>query len=87
MIIFKVSPVIPTRVLGLVILFFVGTFGLIAQVCSSVSFFQADADIQVTETLLTMGFQRETAARGSLAMFTSVRIPHSFYFLVRLVRL
>ena len=38
MIIFKVSPVIPTNVLGLVIMFFIGTFGLIAQVCSSISF-------------------------------------------------
>jgi len=80
MIIFKVSPVIPTHVLGLVILFFVGAFGLIAQVCSPVSFFQADADIQVAKTLLTMGFQRETAARGSLAMFTAVRLPHFVRF-------
>jgi hypothetical protein len=41
------------------------------------SFFQpeADADIQAAKTLLTMGFQRETAARGSLVMFTSVRHP------------
>ena len=71
---------IPTRVLGLVILFFVGTFGLIAQVCCPVSFIQADADIQVAKTLLTMGFQRETAARGSLAMFTAVRLPRFVLF-------
>lgn len=71
MIIFKVPPVIPTNVLGQVIMFFVGTFGLMAQVRSSIYF--PDADIQVAKTLLTMGFQRETAARGSLAMFTAVR--------------
>jgi len=64
MIIFKVPPVIPTNVLGLVIMFFVGTFGLMAQ------------------TLLTMGFQRETAARGSLAMFTAVVFAVMLEFIV-----
>ena len=37
----EIPPVIPTRVLWLVIMFFVGVLGLIAQVCLSTSFFQA----------------------------------------------
>ena len=36
--IFTIAPVIPTRVLWLVMMFFVGVLGLIAQVCSSISF-------------------------------------------------
>ncbi|KAI0247428.1 hypothetical protein BJV78DRAFT_1285545 [Lactifluus subvellereus] len=54
MIIFKIPPVIPTRILWLVMLLLICIFGLIAQ------------------TLLTMGLQRETASRGTLAIYTSV---------------
>ncbi len=35
MIVFKVHPVVPTRALWLFMMFLIGLFGLIAQVCSS----------------------------------------------------
>ncbi|KAI0262063.1 hypothetical protein BC834DRAFT_892921 [Gloeopeniophorella convolvens] len=54
MIIFKVPPVIPTRISWLAMLLLIGIFGFIAQ------------------TLLTMGLQRETAARGTLAVYIGV---------------
>jgi len=64
MIIFNVHPVIPTRVLTLVLMFLVSLLGLAAQ------------------TFLAMGFQRETASRGSLAMYTSIVFAVMFEFIV-----
>ncbi|KAF8499631.1 integral membrane protein DUF6 [Russula emetica] len=64
MIIFKISPVIPTHALWLAMLLLIGIFGLISQ------------------TLLVMGFQRETASRGALAIYTSIVFAVALEFIV-----
>jgi len=64
MIIFKIPPVLPTRVLWLVLLLLVGVLGLIAQI------------------FLAMGFQRETASRGTLAMYTAIVFAVIFEFAI-----
>jgi len=64
MIVFRIPPVVPTRILWLVMLLLIGIFGLIAQ------------------TLLTMGLQRETASRSTLAVYTSIVFAVVFEFLV-----
>ena len=76
MIIFKITPVVPTHALWLAMLLLIGIFGLISQVRSYLSFFSpsvADSGNTV-KTLLVMGFQRETASRGALAIYTSVSL-------------
>ncbi|KAI0274067.1 hypothetical protein BGY98DRAFT_1099244 [Russula aff. rugulosa BPL654] len=64
MIIFKISPVIPTHALWLAMLLLIGIFGLTSQ------------------TLLVMGFQRETASRGALAIYTSIVFAVVLEFIV-----
>jgi hypothetical protein len=71
--------VIPTRGLWLLMIFLIGVFGIIGQVCHF-SFYPCLALILVSrKTLLAMGFQRETASRGTLAMYTSVRPACHFH--------
>ena len=78
--IFQIPPVIPTRALTLVLIFLVGIFGSIGQVYIPLQYFLLIPDVNVEKTLLAMGFQRETASRGSLAMYTSVCLPHLLCF-------
>ncbi|KAI0247425.1 hypothetical protein BJV78DRAFT_1133292 [Lactifluus subvellereus] len=66
MIAFEIPPVIPTRILWLVMLLLVGIFGLIAQ----------------TLLTTLMGLQRETASRGTLGVYTSIVFAVVFEFLV-----
>jgi hypothetical protein len=74
-IIFKIPLVIPTRISWLVLILLVGIFGLVGQVCSYIPFlFLSDLDHKIAKVLLAMGFQRETASRGSLALYTLVRV-------------
>ncbi|KAI9439313.1 hypothetical protein H4582DRAFT_2076013 [Lactarius indigo] len=65
MIIFKVTPVIPTHVSWLAMLLLIGIFGFLAQG-------------SLIKILLTMGLQRETAARGSLANYIGVVFALAF---------
>src|SRR5713226_2571701 len=77
MILSKTSPVIPTHVLWLAILFLIGIFGLTSQVRSSLSHLLSSmAHRKTVKTLLVMGFQRETASRCALAIYTSVCLLH-----------
>ena len=78
--IFQIPPVIPTRVLTLVLIFLVGIFGSIGQVYSTLQSFILIPDVNIAKTLLAMGFQQETASRGSLAMYTSVCLPYFYCF-------
>ncbi|KAH9984536.1 hypothetical protein BJV77DRAFT_1037055 [Russula vinacea] len=64
MVIFKTSPVMPTRPLWLAMLLLLGVLDLTSQ------------------SLLVMGFQRETASRGVLACYTSVIFAAMFDFIV-----
>ena len=77
MVVFKISPVIPTDTLWFAMLFLIGILGLIAQVCSLVLLFSmilTHGHPAILKTLLVMGLQRETASRGTLATYTSVRL-------------
>ncbi|KAI9450011.1 hypothetical protein BJY52DRAFT_1419732 [Lactarius psammicola] len=60
MIIFKVTPVIPTHVSWLAMMLLIGIFGFLTQI------------------LLTMGLQRETAARGTLGNYIGVVFALAF---------
>jgi hypothetical protein len=71
--IFKIPLVIPTRVSWLVLMLLIGIFSLVAQVCSYR--FLPDLDYKIAKVLLALGFQRETASRGSVALYTLVRVP------------
>jgi hypothetical protein len=76
MMVFKIPLVIPTRVSWLVLILLVGICGLFAQVFSSIPFlFLSDLGHKIAKVLLAMGFQRETASRGSLSLCSSVRVP------------
>lgn len=78
MILFKLPIVVPTRTLWLIMLVLIGIFGFFAQVCHPVSirlFLRPDRLFQPIKILLNMGLQRETASRGSLAIYTSVCLP------------
>ncbi|KAH9974986.1 hypothetical protein BGW80DRAFT_1444588 [Lactifluus volemus] len=64
MMVLKISPVISTRALWLVMLLLISIFGLTGQI------------------FLTMGLQRETASRGSLASYISIVFAAMFEFVV-----
>ena len=73
MILFKVPLVIPTHALWLAMLFVVGILGLTGQVCHLVPVPLPHCLTQILiKALLTMGLQRETAGRGTLAIYSSV---------------
>jgi hypothetical protein len=74
MILFKVPFVIPTQALWLAMLFVVGILGLTGQVSHPipVSLLHHLTHARLNKTLLTMGLQRETAGRGTLAIYSSV---------------
>jgi hypothetical protein len=87
MIIFKIPVVITTGGLWLLMMFLIDITNLIAQVCSSIPLVsrrrRLNCGILKRLTLLSLGFQRETASRGSIAVYTlacvfSVRIVHLF---------
>ena len=71
MIVFNIPPVIPTRGSWLLLMFLIGIFGMIGQVCPSTPSSRLTYP-NPRKTLLAMGFQRETASRGTLAIYTSV---------------
>jgi len=64
--------IIPTRLEWLSLLAVIGIFGFLAQVKG----FEADHFMTLTvngiQMLLTMGLQRETASRGSLAVYSKI---------------
>lgn len=74
MILFKVPLVVPTQILWLAMLFVVGILGLTGQVShpGPVSLPHHLTLFPLNKTLLTMGLQRETAGRGTLAIYSSV---------------
>src|SRR6266571_3548585 len=74
MILFKVPLVIPTRTLGLAMLFLNAIFGVFVQVCNLVPAPSpcSSTHSQPTKIFLTMRLQRETAGRGAFAVYTSV---------------
>ncbi len=74
MVLFKTSPVIPRHITWLGMLLLIGILGLISQVWSSESIvlYTFLSSSSCVKTLLVMGLQRETASRGSLAIYTSV---------------
>ncbi|KAI0274071.1 hypothetical protein BGY98DRAFT_1099247 [Russula aff. rugulosa BPL654] len=84
MIVFKVHPVIPTRGLWVLLMFFIGIFGLIAQVRSQ-PFHRVSNLIFVSWIVKDSsghGVSKETASRGSLAMYTSVVFAAVLEFIV-----
>ena len=54
-----------------------------AGVLINVFSFGAISNMSLIKTLLAMGFQRETASRGSLAGYISVCLPCLLYFIRR----
>jgi hypothetical protein len=88
MIIFKIPIVITTGGLWLLMMFLIDITNLIAQVvCSSIPLATGSHHRSLTCGVLnrlrpfwSWVFQRETASRGSLAMYTSVCLPCSHCF-------
>lgn len=60
--------IVPNKLAWLAMLVMIGLFGFAAQVGESLTYIH-DIDFWL-ETLLTMGLARETASRGSLAIYT-----------------
>jgi hypothetical protein len=84
MIVTKTPFIIPTRLEWLALLAMIGIFGFIAQVRLVSSFATQTKfgtslgnSFYLVQVLLTMGLQRETAGRGSMAVYTQVSLACS----------
>lgn len=70
--------VLPTQFLWFMLLMMIGIFGFLAQACSVFSIVKGSRIKMPLQTLLTMGLQRETAGRGTIAVYAQVRIKSLF---------
>lgn len=89
MLVMRIPVVIPTKAEWVILLLAIGFIGFVAQVRwgSPALCPHRRIDTCCAQFLLTAGLQRETAGRGTMAIYVQVRSPCNVSFSVRLVSL